>query len=36
MRKAGHRLAYSLLQSMTVPAMPRIQQELNTDQSTAA
>jgi EmrB/QacA subfamily drug resistance transporter len=28
--------SYSLLQSMTVPALPRIQQELDTDQSTAA
>jgi len=28
--------SYSLLQSMTVPALPRIQHELNTDQSTAA
>ena len=46
MRRARHRLtfsvlavgvcSYSLLQSMTVPALPRIQQELNTNQSTAA
>ena len=28
--------SYSLLQSMTVPTLPRIQQELGTDQSTAA
>jgi EmrB/QacA subfamily drug resistance transporter len=46
MRSSRHRLiycvlaigvsSYSLLQSMTVPALPRIQQELGTDQATVS